>query len=121
MAPSIPQPQPPPPSDPPDIFKLLFKFILKLNPLDGIRELTELEDILEYFATNTPDDFDVKAGLLLKQHSGGSYLVAQCFLNAAETLSCDNSGRPYGRLFRTLEFDTGLQELFGHEDLIIFT
>jgi hypothetical protein len=103
------------------VFKLVFKLMRKLDPLGGIRELTELEDILGYFSANTPDDFDIRAGAVLRQYSGGSYMVAQCYLNRTGALSCDSYGYPYGRLFRTLDFDQGLHDLFGQQDLIVFT
>ncbi len=93
----------------------------KFDPLGGVSELTELEDILEFFSTDTPEDFGIKAGILLRQRNGGSYLVAQCYLDTVGRLSCDSTGRPYGRFFRTFKFDRGLEDLFGHEDLIIFT
>ena len=86
-----------------------------------VEESTELEDILRYFRDNVPGDFDITAGILFRKRSGGAYLVAQCFLTAANQLGCHASGRPYGRAFRTLGFDEGLQELFAGEDLIVFT
>jgi hypothetical protein len=115
--------RPPPflPPDQPDLIRTLIQWLPGLDPLSGIRELTEFDDILEYFQTKTPDDFEIKAGVLLKQRSGGSYLLAQCFLNAAGNVCRDRLGRPYGRIFRTLEFDHRLYELFGNKDLIIFT
>ena len=116
-----PEPVAPPPTSGPEIFKLIVKLMPKLDPLGGVREVVELEDILAYFRTSTPPDFGIKAGLLLRRQVGGSYLVAQCFLSTTDTLSCDSFGRPYGRIFRTLRFDGALQDLFRHEDLIVFT
>jgi hypothetical protein len=103
------------------LFRLIFKLMRKLHLIGGVRRVTELEDVLRYFSVNVPDDFDVKAGLLFRRRSGGSYLVAQLYLNDSGTLCCDGEGRPHGRLFRTLEFDGGLQDLFGEKDLIIFS
>jgi hypothetical protein len=102
-------------------FGLIFRLMRKIDPLGGVRELTELDDILTYFSTETPHDFTIKAGLLLRQRNGGTYLVAQCFLGDGGNLGCDPYGRPYGRIFRTLKFDPGLLDLFGRDDLIIFT
>ena len=113
---------PPPPGGGSELFNLVVKLLPRLDPIGGVREVTELEDVLTYFRTRTPPDFSIKAGLLLRQRQvGGPYLVAQCFLSKADTLSCDSFGHPYGRIFRTLEFDGGLRDLFRHEDLIVFT
>jgi hypothetical protein len=105
----------------PDWLPKLFKAIRKIDPGSGVRPVTELEEVLRYFRLNVPDAFDIRAGLLFRQRSGGTYLVAQCFLATDDRLGCDSSGRPYGRVFRTFDFDNGLNDLFGHKDLIIFT
>lgn len=125
--PVVPPPLQPGPAEPPlpstgsEIFKLLTKLMPKLDPLGEVKEILKLEEVLAFFSTDTPPDFDIRAGLLLRRQLGGSYLVAQVFLGTAGTLSCDSLGRPYGRIFRTLEFDRALQDLFRHEDLIVFT
>lgn len=103
------------------LFAPLVQLLLKFAPGADVRDLTELDEILGYFASNAPDDFAINAGVLFRKPNGGSYLVAQCFLNAAGELGCDRLGRPYGRFFRTHAFDNGLQDIFGQEDLIIFT
>jgi hypothetical protein len=79
-----------------------------------------LADVTGYFTRERPADPHVKAAALLSAEDPGGRRVFEVFLDEADRVCADASGRPYGRQVIARRLDDELLGYFGGGDLLIF-
>jgi hypothetical protein len=94
---------------------------IKPNPRPPVTDVIDLEDVVRYFTEKHPGDPRIVAGALLRRPHPRGHLLYQVFLDNADHICLDDTGKPYGQRLVARSLGRELGDKFSPgNDLVIF-